>query len=68
MARMTYTKAIEWIVLEDDIEWLDDEDGSPSVTAIFLAEIYNVEVDQVTRALRKTRDRLKAAEKEKSNG
>ena len=48
-----YENAIEWIASEDDTEWLNDEDPSPSVTACLVADIFGTTIEQVTRDLRK---------------
>ena len=45
---MGYREALRWIVLNDDVEFLDDPDGSPSVTLCFAADVFRrtVEVAQ----------------------
>lgn len=57
MARLGYKDSIRWIVENDDTEWLRDfndpaefaEDPTPSVTVVFLADIFGVEVDKVVK-------------------
>lgn len=48
-----YKAALQWVVDNDDTEWLTSEYGSPSVTAVFLADIYERSIDKVVRDLRK---------------
>lgn len=49
----SYPAAIQWIVNEDDTEWLDDPNGSPSVTACLVADLFGRTTDEVTKDLRK---------------
>lgn len=53
--RMGYKEALEWIVRNDDTEWLlDEECGAPSVTACLVADIYqDGDTDKVVRDLKK---------------
>lgn len=48
-----YRQALVWLVLNDDTEWLEDENGSLSVTAALVADIYGKSDSQVTDDLRK---------------
>lgn len=48
-----YRAALDWIILNDDIEWLEDEDGVISVTAVMVADIYNKNPDKVVTDLKK---------------
>lgn len=50
---MPYRQAIEWLCLNDDTYWLTDENGSPSVTAALVADIYGRTTDEVTVDLRR---------------
>jgi hypothetical protein len=55
-----YREAIRWIVDNDDTEWLDEEDAAPNVTAVFLADIFDVDHDKVIADLRRgLRDRTR---------
>lgn len=58
MAR--YQAAILWIALEDDTDWLDDENGSPSVTLSLVADIFDKPIERATQDLR---DALAAIER-----
>lgn len=53
MKRASYRDAIRWIAENDDVEWLEDDDPIPSVTAVLVADLFDVEVDRVTGDLRK---------------
>ena len=48
-----YTQAVEWIVLNDDTDWLRDPNGVPSVTGCLIADIYGRTTDEVTADLRR---------------
>lgn len=50
---MGYKQAIQWIVENDDTEWVYDENGSISVTASLLADIFDRTTDEVTRDIKK---------------
>jgi hypothetical protein len=45
MTHMTYDQALRWLIDNDDCSWLDDDEPSPSVTAILVADIYNATND-----------------------
>lgn len=49
----SYATAVQWIADEDDNEWLDDPNGSPSVTASLVADLFGRTTDEVTKDLRK---------------
>lgn len=53
MKRASYRDAIRWIAENDDVEWLEDDDPIPSVAAVLVADLFDVEVDRVTGDLRK---------------
>jgi hypothetical protein len=53
MARASYRKALEWIAVQDDNEWLDDEFGHTSVTAALVADLFDKTDEQVKEDLRK---------------
>jgi hypothetical protein len=46
---VSYKKAIEWIVENDDTEWAKDPKGYMSVTAVMVADIYGKEDHKVRR-------------------
>jgi len=54
-----YKAAILWIALNDDTEWLDDANGSASVTICLVADIFCRSVEEATADLRRVikRDR-----------
>jgi len=49
----SYKAAIQWIADEDDNEWLDDPDGSPSVTISLVADVFGRTIQEATEDLRK---------------
>lgn len=53
MARMGYKSALDWLLDNDDTEWLDDDCGSPSVTLCLVADIFNVDQDKAIADLRR---------------
>ena len=56
MATLGYKAALAWIIDNDDTQWLYDEDAHGpilSVTAVFLADIYDKDHDKVVNDLRK---------------
>jgi hypothetical protein len=58
----SYNAAIEWIALNDDTLWLDDEEsGSPSVTLCLVADIFGRTPEEATVDLRRVIAREKAA-------
>lgn len=40
-----YREAVEWLALNDDTEWLDDEYGSISVTTALVRDLWDVPDD-----------------------
>ena len=55
MSRMGYKEAIEWLLNNDDMDWIRDEEyGSPSVAACLVADIYQAgSTEKVTADLKK---------------
>lgn len=49
----SYGFAIEWIAFNDDTEWLDDENGSASVTLCLVADIFGRTIEEATADLRR---------------
>jgi hypothetical protein len=54
--RPAYRDAIRWMADNDDILWLDDRNGCPSVTACLVADLFGVTDERVTADLRRRRD------------
>ncbi len=50
---MGYKASLEWIIDNDDTEWLLDDVPIPCVTAILIADIFDKEVDKVIKDLKK---------------
>lgn len=46
-----YKKAIEWIALNDDTEWLNDEEPIISVTGAMVADLFDVDQEKVIKDL-----------------
>lgn len=53
MNRPSYKQALQWIVDNDDTEWLRHEYGSLSVTAAFVADLFGVSDDRIKNDLLK---------------
>jgi hypothetical protein len=47
-----YPRAIAWIAYNDDTAWLDDDNGSPSVTLCLVADLFERTTEQATADLR----------------
>lgn len=58
MKRPGYRDAINWLAFNDDTEWTQDERPIPSVTACLVADLFEVEVDKVTKDLRRELKRV----------
>ena len=56
-----YADAIQWIVDNDDIDWLTDEHAHPSVTLCLVADIFGRETEVATADLRRALYRTNAA-------
>lgn len=54
--RPSYRRALQWIVDNDDTEWLDgDQNDTPlSVTASLVADLFGHSDDEVQKDLRRT--------------
>lgn len=48
-----YQDAIDWIAQNDDTDWLDDPNGSWSVTLCLVADIFGRTCEEATRDLRR---------------
>lgn len=46
-----YREAIRWMFDNDDTNWVDDEYGTPSVTACLVADLFGVTTEKVTEDL-----------------
>jgi hypothetical protein len=53
MRPIGYRAALDWLLDNDDTEWLHDDDGQPSVALVFLADVYGVSVEKATTDLRR---------------
>lgn len=58
MKRASYRDAIHWLAHNDDNEWIDDEYGSPSVTATLIADLFDVTVEKVTADIKRQLKKL----------
>jgi hypothetical protein len=50
---LCYRDALQWIINNDDTEWLHDDDPVISVTAALVADIYDRSTDEVIADLKK---------------
>lgn len=48
-----YKQALEWLALNDDTNWLQDENGSLSVSTALVADLFKKSDEQITIDLRK---------------
>jgi hypothetical protein len=55
--RMGYRAGLDWLLDNDDTDWLDDECGSPSVTLCLLADLMGIDQDRAVADLRRRRDK-----------
>ena len=61
---VSYWRAIEWIVVNDDTDFLDDtEVDTISVTASLVADMFQKDDETVKRDIRATRDKYQATGK-----
>lgn len=51
MARLK--DAIDWIVDNDDTEWVHYSDPIPSVTACLVADLFDKDIEEITARIRK---------------
>lgn len=58
--RMGYRAAREWLILNDDTEWLLIAEKIPSVTACLIADIYGKDIETVIADLLRDHERLTA--------
>lgn len=56
MGRLGYRASLDWLLDNDDTDWLD-EDCGPSVTLALLADIFGVDQDKAVADLRRRRDK-----------
>lgn len=57
--RASYTRAIEWMALNDDTDWLEDDEPIPSVTASLIADLFGKTDADVVADLRRGIKRLR---------
>lgn len=53
MKRASYREAIAWLAYNDDTEWLKDTDPVESVSTALVADLFGVDVERVTKDLRR---------------
>ena len=58
MRRASYREAIRWIALNDDTAWLDEDEWingqpCPSVSAVLIADLFDVPVERVIRDIQR---------------
>lgn len=49
----SYKSSLDWILNNDDTDWLDEEGASPSVTAAFAADIFGISMEKLVADLKK---------------
>lgn len=49
----SYSEALEWIALNDDTEWLEEDNGHVSVSLCLVADVFGREREEAVRDLRK---------------
>lgn len=57
-----YRTAILWIALNDDTEWLDEPNGTFSVSLALVADIFGRSVEEATADLRRVVNRDRKAQ------
>jgi hypothetical protein len=59
MRRPGYREAVEWLVMNDDCEWLDDHDyGHISVSAALVRDLFGIEDERLFADMRRLRSKL----------
>jgi hypothetical protein len=53
MARMGYRASLQWLLDNDDTEWLDSSPDMPSVTCALVADIFGKDTETVTADLQR---------------
>lgn len=56
-----YRAAIQWIIDNDDTEWIKDPNGYMSVTATMVADIYGKDDQRVRKDLKRAMEKKEAA-------
>jgi hypothetical protein len=56
---MGYRASLQWLIDNDDTEWLDEADGAFSVTLALVADIFGKTTEKATDDLRKLTTRQK---------
>lgn len=51
--RLGYRASLDWLLDNDDTDWLHDDYGSPSVATSLVADIFGVDLDKTERDLRR---------------
>lgn len=60
----TYKQALDWIIWNDDTDWIDAHPDTPSVTACLVADLFGKTLSRITADLIRRR---KQTEKENAN-
>lgn len=50
-SKLTYEQALDWLIEEDDTDWLDVEHPIISTTASFCADVYGVSHEKIIKDL-----------------
>lgn len=59
MKHASYREAVRWLAYNDDTQWLNDDDPIESVSTALVADLFGVDVERVTRDLRREVDKIK---------
>lgn len=60
MKRASYREAIRWLAYNDDTQWLHDADPIESVSTALVADLFGVDVERVTRDLRREVNKIRS--------
>ena len=63
----TYKQAIDWILNNDDTDWVNNNPDLPSVTACLVADLFGKTDEQVLDSLRKRKKILKKQDNAMTN-
>jgi hypothetical protein len=50
---MNWKQTLEWLMNNDDCEWIEDENPIPAVTFILACDIFNKDVDKAVAQFKK---------------
>jgi hypothetical protein len=51
--KLGYRASLDWILDNDDTEWLHDDEGVPSVAICLVADIFDVDTEKAVTDLRR---------------